>query len=597
MPLGTFNVAGKDFDTAAVAAVKEVKEAAQANNVIKLWSALQSTYFEGALEENIEAYETAVNKAATDNKLNTVADVNKLIDDVNKAQVSDEAEAAVVKSVVDGIGGNPLQVYNLLNKNFDRVNSNWVATYLAEEVNLADDSDVALGSLDNENYFNEDAGASIEGIQAAIDSANAKEVAKAYDDAFKSLKASDVADARALANKYLTANADDAVTQKEYANDSLDILNALIRVNEAKTPNALKSALTALDNLETSLVNKYNASDIDIILEKDIDLTKVNDDLLGEYITKIANTDVNLKNQRSDIQTLIEGVNSQNASTKLANVKSADTADKLLAALKAYPELKNVADSNKNVYYTGSNDKFKNVTADNIQAAVNQANVTAVQAAATETADKLLAALKVVGVANVNDANKSAYFTGASFYDADTETTVKAFTLANDKDKVQAVVNATNAFVNANKATTATELRTSLTTFAVELSKLEVNKAPDFINLSSQKKLEVAQIVLDGKETNFANAGELAEAANDARKAHEAFLDGTDTVDGVNDATDIAEMKAALSNETVFPEFVALDEATKVEKAEAVLNALVAIKEDGNTGFTTIKQIKDIVEK
>src|SRR5699024_9648222 len=96
-----------------------------------------------------------------------------------------------------------------------------------------------------------------------------------------------------------------------------------------------------------------------------------------------------------------------------------------------------------------------------------------------------------------------------------------------------------------------------------------------------------SQIVLDGKESNFKNAGELAEAANDARKAHEAFLDG------VIDAIDIAEMKAALSNRIVFPEFVELDEATKVEKAEAVLTKLEELQDqDPATNFKTLAEIK-----
>src|SRR5699024_4552396 len=120
----------KDFDTAAVAAVNQVKEAARADKVIELWNALQSPYFEGAVEGNIDAYNEAIVNATGDKELKTVADVNKLIDDVNKKEVGNEAEAAVVKSVIDGIDGNALQVYNLLNKNFDRVNSDWIEDYL-----------------------------------------------------------------------------------------------------------------------------------------------------------------------------------------------------------------------------------------------------------------------------------------------------------------------------------------------------------------------------------------------------------------------------------------------------------------------------------
>src|SRR5699024_4415868 len=95
LPLGFFKVEGKDFDTAAVAAVNQGKEAARADKVIELWNALQSPYFEGAVEGNIDAYNEAIVNATGDKELKTVADVNKLIADVNKKEVGNEAEAAV----------------------------------------------------------------------------------------------------------------------------------------------------------------------------------------------------------------------------------------------------------------------------------------------------------------------------------------------------------------------------------------------------------------------------------------------------------------------------------------------------------------------
>lgn len=609
LPLGTFKVAGKDFDTAAVAAVKDVKEAAAANggagNVIKLWSALQSTYFEGALEENIDAYKVAIDKAVTDNKLSTVEDVNKLISDVNKAQVSDEAEAAVVKSVVDGINGNALQVYNLLNKNFDRVNSDWVAEYLLEAVEIADGTtNTVLGSLDEDNYFGvADTGVTVEAIQDAIDTANAKQVAAAYDVAFKSLKSSDVADARALANKYLTANADDAVTQKEYANDSLDILDALIRVNEAKTPNALKSALTTLDNLDTALVNKYNAVDPDSNLEKDIDLTKVNDELLQKYIDAIALVVAPTgKNQRSDIQSIITGVNN---STSVGLVDAVDTAvtnnnaDELLAALKAL-KLDNVADSNKAKYLTDksdfataadSADVAKSIT--DLQTQVNKSNVAAIGAAAT--ADTRLTAIKVAGLKNVVDANKQAYLTGVQF--TKNMSPVDYFVLATTKEEAQLVVDTANAYASANKATTATEMRSALTTFAVALNKIGgVNEAPLFINLSNQAKLEVASIVLDDKTANFANAKALGDAVVAAMAAHEATLtsingNGND-IAGIDADSTIVEVDAALSS-LGYEAYDNLGDVERLAVAQAFLDAL-PVDDKGDAVALTYKTIAEI---
>lgn len=593
LPLGTFKVAGKEFDTAAVAAVEAVKEAANENNVIKLWNALQSPYFEGALEENIDVYEAAINQAVKDNKLNTVADVNKLISDVNNKEASDEAEAAVVKSVIAVVeaNGNHLQVYNVLNKNFDRVNAEWVAKYLEEAVILADNTEQSpstqtLGSLkESTNAFGKAQGVTIEAIQGAIDAANAKQVAAAYDKAFKSLKSTDVTDARALANEYLTSDADAAITAKEFANDSLDILDALIRVNEAKTPNSLKSALTALDNLENSLVEKYSVENDFGPISNDVDLTKVKDELLGDYITEIGNADEIAKNQRSDIQSIIVGVNNSYSKGLVDAVDNANDADTLLKALKDL-KLDNVVDANKAQYNTDidafksaadSNDVAKSLT--DLQAQVDRSNVAAI--AAADSADMLLAALKNAGVSNVVDANKAAYHTAAVNKDG-----VKYFANVTTKDDAQKVVNAVNAYVVANDATTATELRTALTTFAVALDNLGgVKEAPEFINLSSQVKLEVSEIVLNGKEADFTTAYTLGQAVDAAMEAHDTFLNN------VNTSVSISTIKTALDNENVLPEFYALDAAAKVEKAEAVYNKLQELKaQDYN--FKTIAEIK-----
>ncbi|ELK38946.1 hypothetical protein D478_26997, partial [Brevibacillus agri BAB-2500] len=140
-----------------------------------------------------------------------------------------------------------------------------------------------------------------------------------------------------------------------------------------------------------------------------------------------------------------------------------------------------------------------------------------------------------------------------------------------------------------NKATTATELRTALTTFAVALVDLGgVNEAPAFIDLSNAAKLEVAEIVLNAKEEDFATAYELGQAVDAAMTAHGEFLNDVNTADS------ISAMNAALNNEDAFPAFYALDAADKVAKAEEVFNKLQELKdaEKGPKKFNTIAEIK-----
>lgn len=328
LPLGTFTVEGKEFDTAAVAAVDKVKSA---TNVVSLYSALQSKYFEGVTEDNIEAYKTAISDAG--DAVKTVADVNKIVSDVNKAQSDASAEATVVKKVVDA--KNNLQLFNALQDSaFSRVNADWITDYATSTVTSVDGSTTNnLEDLSSANYFGTtDTGVTVEAIQEAIDSVNLTKVAPSVQAAEMTLDADKVSTARALVNKYLPASTTDAPGAKEYGLDILKQEDALIAVNNANTNAKLKSALTNLVALENTLVEKYDGLNKDDIIpglaqtaafsqELTADIADAN---LTDYREAIkAETDVTKKNQRKDINSIINGVNTSFGTLKAEESKVA----------------------------------------------------------------------------------------------------------------------------------------------------------------------------------------------------------------------------------------------------------------------------------
>jgi len=597
IPVGTWKINGTNYDFGKQVAVKAVKEA---TNQVELLAALQSDYFTGVNEDLIGEYEGTFGDAAT------VADIQAEIDKVNKAQSESVDEAAVVKAVVDA--KTQPQLLSALNANFDRVNADWIKAY-ADTVVGSKTLLTLDGTTDYTAVDSDDIQAIIDiANQAAISTGGTSVLAKAVAE----LSTASITKAENLINAYVKPDTKDpVVTTKADLLDIVAIHKAVIAVNEASTNNILKTRLAAL----ATTVNDATTFDI----------KKVNDVLLPEYRDAIADPTTVSKTAgdkltAKTLEDIVVAVNAKELATAVSDVETnfltydeTDAADQKaalkelnrLAAVSADVDAKDI-DANFIENYivdieadlNGGSSTIAGTAAQKaaaIQQIIEDANggvvttavSTVISSAATNATD-LLAALKDanLGLTNVKDANKDAYFTAAV-----NQSGTKYFAHIADEKDAQKVVNAVNAYVDANKATTATDMRTALTTFAVALDSIGgVNEAPAFINLSTAAKLEVAEIVLNAKKADFTTGYTLGQAIDAAMTAHGTFLNN------VNTAADITAMKNALNDEDAFPAFFALDAADKVAKAEAALNKLAEIRADDKapavTNFKTISEVK-----
>lgn len=586
IPSGVWKINGTEYDFAAQLAVKAVKEA---GNQVQLLAALQSDYFTGVNEDLIAQYEGKFGDAAT------VADIQAEIDKVNKEQADSVKEAAVVKAVVDA--NTQPQLLAALNANFDRVNADWIQVYantaVAGKTLLTLEGTADYAAIDSES------------IQAIIDVANLSGATNELVRAEAELSTTSITRAENLINSYVKPDTTEPlVTTKAELLKRVAEHKAVIAVNEATTNNILK---TRLNTLATTVNDAAR-----------FDIRTVNDVLLPEYRAAITSPTTvgettTEKLSASGILDIVKAVNAAELekavsaiTTNFEDYTSTDTDDQKeaikelnrLAAVSADLDAKEIDASLIATYITDIKAGLATITGTNaekagvIQGIIDSANGSVVETAVSNVRDEagtnaadLLTALKDInlGLTDVKDANRDAYFTAAVNKDGD-----KYFASVSNKVETQRVVNAVNAYVEANSATTATDLRTALTTFAVALVELGgVNEASEFIDLTNTAKLEVAEIVLNAKEDNFTTAYTLGQAVDAAMTAHKNFLTG------VNGAGSISAMNTALNNENVFPEFYALSPVAKVEKAEAVYNKLQELKaQDPATDYKTIAQIK-----
>lgn len=558
-PAGVWTVNGVEFDADAQAAVAAVKNA---DNQVEKWNALQSSYFTGVNPDLLDKY-----LAADFNNVDTVADVQEIIDEVNKDNITTEQVKAVKEAK------NQVELLKALQDGgFARVNADLIDKYAIYD-----------SASDGPDYKEVDDG-DADAVQEIIDAVNKKAAEDAVDEATTgntALTTKAIADAQALVSA-LPEKEDQEKADKKDLQDSLDKANAFVKVKAATTQASLLSALKApvldLKNIDDSLAKYYKQkfdADKDSIDDVSYDLqTKIvnagKTAAITDYGKKIS--EVTEKTSLSDLKGLLTELKRLDDTTF-----TSDIVDGLLENYRTDLVAKDAADRD---------------TTSEINTIINDANdptsaVSDVKSASD--ANDLLAALKdpTLNLSNVKEANKDAYFK-AAVNKKDPSNPVKYFENVSSKEDTQKVVNAVNAFVDANNATTATEMRTALTTFAVALDSIGgVNEASEFINLTNAAKLEVAEIVLNGKDADYPDAYELGEAVDAAMDAHGQFLTN------VNGAANINAMKAALNDEDAFPTFVALDANDKVVKAEAVYNKLQELKSEKTpTDFKTISEIK-----
>ncbi|TRM10710.1 hypothetical protein FH966_02695 [Lentibacillus cibarius] len=609
IPAGTWTINGTEYDFSEQLAVRTVRNA-DGGSQLELLEALQSDYFTDVDSELIAAYD-----GADFSQVQSVEDVQEIINQVNEDSVEDQA----VKAVNDA--ENQIELLTALEDGgFARVNPDWIADYASY-----DNSNLGGGS--NDAYTE---ATTPEEVQNIVDSVNLDAIddnagSGVLVDAEDSLDSADINKAESLINKYVEDDEEGQPAVKQPLLDRVEIHKAVIAVNEATTNNTLQSRLDTL----AEVVDDASTFDIET----------VNDVLLEEYRAGIEDpTSVDSNNATetltpANIQQVIDHVNAAELATAVSNIETnfgdgtgstydSSDEDDQKSALKELNRLADVSSdfdkedidkeliadyiddiqtdigkgSDGEVDWTSS--ATDSAKAGAISTIVNDANDSVVTDAIDEVttaadADALLEALKDknLDLQNVVDTNKDAYYNSPV-----NKNDASYFTKVTTTEEAQKVVDAVNAFVNANGATSATQMNSSINSFVAIISDsfFDVAEASDYINLSSAAKLEVSEIVFNEKDGEYADAMELAVAINNAVTAYDDFLNGAS---GVNNATTISEMNTALNNEDVFPEFFELSAAEKVEKAEAVFNKLQELQALENTSsFETLAEIKEAAE-
>jgi hypothetical protein len=538
---GVWTVNGKEYSFDAINQLADIVAAVADGNEVKLQAALDAAGITYKDETKIPQYLEALGEEGATESLEAV---QKAISEFDKGAAEQADKAAAVKAVADA--ETQAQLLAALEANFEVVNPDWIVEYANDETNGL----LSFTATDN-------AETDFETIQGKINAINFAKVEPEVTAANMSLDSEKVAKARILVTNWIPAGEEDEVTIKDWALDGLALEDALIAVNEAKTNSALKAALINLDNLENELLKKYEDVTIDGVTTTrtdDFDFETVKDENLTAYRTEIGKAELKNKNQRSDIQAIITQVNEGAADQAKADV---------LAALNEVDAKTAAADV---VALLEQNQKLNELTNK-----VNSAYAEAYKKAVVEKTQEEGSEVK--------------------FTDADAVNTLVG--TVNDAEDAAALLSAVNA------ATTPADMSKALV--ALEAGQ---DNATTFTNLTSQEKLEVAQIVIairdaieaegEAKAKEFADAdaalGAVTTESTGAIAVRSAFING------VNTATDIATMRTALNNEDLFPEFFALDVTEKTEKAELVYNALLALRADDEgeevSNFETIAEIK-----
>jgi len=322
------------------------------------------------------------------------------------------------------------------------------------------------------------------------------------------------------------------VTPKADAIEASQVKEAAFKVAEATTEAGLYDALVALADLDST----------------NLPATALNANLKAEYFTELDDA------AKTAIVTTPSGTTVNNEV-----VTTADTA----ALTAALAEIDGLTSTN---------------TAAEVKAALQElADVTAHKTGA----DKF-------DMSSVKDAQLLDYVTLETngFEDASITTIALVNTAITG---VNADVEEDARLAAVNAATTPAEMRTALTAVAIA-------ETDGYVDLTSQEKLEVAELVLvaraDETDEEFALTSDVTAAIGTATLARTTFLGSVAGATGVNGATTISGMVTAL-DDVVFPEFQDLGDLEQVDVAELVLNELNRLQNlDTPEEFETIAEVK-----
>lgn len=402
-PEGVWNVAGITVDLDLEANLKAVYNY---TNQVTLLEGLNKLGLTDVKADNIAFYEAELAKITDSTKDTyvaledfTVEVAQKVVTDGNAEALKAVDEEAVVKAVNEA--KTQVALLEALAP-FERVNADWIADYESD-----------LGAVASRAYT------TMKQIQTIIDDTTnatklAAEISATID---TSVVKKDLNEAKALISAYQKPDAE-GETVKAEALRKIDRQLAIVAVIEAETPAQLSVAINALKAVDVAF---------------ELDMTAYKDANRDAYIAHFKTlTPATQLNTIALIDQEIKVVNTTQANKPIANINAADTADKLLVALKAYDEVKYVADDNKAVYFTylsgktagGTTTGYQSTgfaaaaTKAEVQELIDAANIEAIVTAATAAdnnvtlskTDDLYKALVNYGqLKDVNVANKTSY--------------------------------------------------------------------------------------------------------------------------------------------------------------------------------------------
>lgn len=586
-PDGVWYVNGFKVDAEAINLVNDVKSA---RNAEKLYQVLEkSSLVSGLVDEvaNQNEYYRLVGERKAE-KINTVADVQKVIDDANKnVGVNDLVEDAV-KAATEGTLNQFKKAFAKLD--LERVNNEWIKTYR----DALRDSNVTTLSQ----------------VQDIVDEKNNVEVVKAESDLYEDnkLNAEKIEKAMDLIETYVVVEEDDKDAQKEKDARlaALNVKLAIVRVNDSDTQASLKSALTMLEKA----VNNEKTFKYDSL---------VNENLMGDYVKARVND--NNENTRffESVQEIVEF---------LAEVETTQVEAAIRNLEKVSSEIRDLAEDKKDTKKTALMNAFKKLAAVSAKAqkgeifdaslvkedlydlyakagfvgmtkvsdviaqvkTVNNNIVSILFAQNTElTTENLLKTLSDsrLGLTNVVDGNEEAY-----------KMEFPSFKIISNKNALVNLVSRVNHKEAVLAATTVSEVKTSLVEYAIAAGITTVTDVKDAVRTDIAEEL-LAIYTADNApnkdvETLTVFEGHIADANNTRSTKIGNFniemVTGTPSI-----TTAVAQLKI------VSPEFKALDASKQLIVAEKVIANLPTHKDENGkvvkTQFANYTQIRDLVAK
>ncbi len=517
---GVWTIGGVEYNFDVLNQFAAIKDA---KTEISLYKALTEAKINNVKETLVKDYLTAIATAITTDKAKNLADIQVVVDQVNTTKADALKETELVKELNEA-AKNEVTFLKALKANFKQVNDAWFTEYKTAITTTI---------------------TSTETVQKQIDAVNTKQIKAAHDKAFKTLKSADIAEARTLTKTYGADAKKDEFDLKAWGLDSADLLDALVKVNEAPTNNTLNSALVELDALEAKLVEKYkNETAVKVVDEFDIKSVKT--ELLADYRAAIKTAEVGSKNQRKDIATIISTVNAK--------------------AL----------------------DSEKTSSVATVIALTEKSTDAEVVAALTKVQDAHFVAKAEPALNKVNAAYAAAYKAELLKEDAKKSSAADINTLIGAVNKAE---NAKAQLLAVKEAKTVAELTTALTVIS-----LENGKPAEYINLSAANKAEVAELVLDAK-ADLSDVGKIEAAIT------KAITDRTAAIEAVNDVAkvefDYAKVDPAISGLKVaaYSNLSNIDKLAAAQKFFANVPTTTVEGKKVVVEYTSLSAIKSDVEK